>query len=133
MLCVTHPNVTVVRIPRNSSPLHQRAHELATQALRDLPPRARIPMRDGPRIAAYAVKGVDSPAPAYAVAFWMNGEIQVISGRVEPQETRALTSHLLKAKAQESVPAGFKTVEAGYAVCETDRRDGGSRGKNWRN
>ncbi|CAM4443352.1 hypothetical protein DEMA109039_20655 [Deinococcus marmoris] len=129
VLCVTHPNVTVVRIPRNSSPLHQRAHELATQALRDLPPRTRIPLQDGPRIAAYAVKGVDTPAPAYAVSFWMNGEIQVVSGTVEPQETRALTSHLLKAKAQEGVPAGFKVIEAGYAVLRNNQASWGVTGR----
>lgn len=129
VLCVTHPNITVVRIPRNSSPLHQRAHELATQALRGLPLRTRIPMQDGPKIAAYAVKGVDSPTPTYAVAFWLNGEIQVVSGRIEPQETRALTSHLLKAKAQESVPAGFKTVEAGYAVLRNRQAGWGVTGR----
>ncbi|MDV6376494.1 hypothetical protein [Deinococcus arenicola] len=129
VLCVTHPGVTVVRIPRNSSPLHQRAHELATQALRELPPSTRTPTRDGPSIAAYAVRGVDSPAPAYAVAFWINGEIQVVSGTVEPQETRALTSYLLKAKAQEGVPTGFKVIESGYAVLRNNQASWGVTGR----
>ena len=116
-LCITHPHVTVTRLPRNSVRLHERADELAKTALREL-----LAQRGGAaittqtsRVAVYAVKSVDS-APRYAVAFWENETIELVTGEIELQLTKALTLRSLEQQASTHVPPDHILVEARLAT-----------------
>ncbi|GMA17769.1 hypothetical protein GCM10025871_41000 [Deinococcus metallilatus] len=117
VLCITHPQVTVTRIPRNSSPLHERAHDLARAALKTQGAGQLPPVQEGePKIAVYARQSVDSPAPWYAVAYWSEGEVQTRTGQVRTQQTKALTLRMLQEQAEASAPVGYTVVEARYAT-----------------
>lgn len=122
VLCITHPGVTVTRLPRNSSPLHERAHDLARAALKAQGIAQSAPTGQmEPKIAVYAHQSVDNPAPRYAVAYWSEGEVQTKTGQITAQQTRALTLRMLQEQAEASVPVGYEAVEARYATTKHAR------------
>lgn len=116
-LCITHPQVTVTQIPRNSSPLHERAHDLARAALKAQGEGHSLPAgATEPKIAVYVHQSVDSPAPWYAVAYWNEGEVQTQTGQIRAQQTKALTLRMLQEQAEASAPGGYTVIEARYAT-----------------
>lgn len=115
-LCITHPNVRVTRVPRNSSAAHERAHELARSTLKELRPDRAAPLVGEPLVGVYVHQTVDAPEIGFAVAFWRNGAIERRRGSVPAQATRKLTLQLLREQAEASVPAGFTVVESRFAT-----------------
>lgn len=116
-LCITHPGVTVTRVPRNSSSLHERAHDLARAALKAQWAESG-PVVDGgePNVAVYVHQRIDHPTPRYAVAYWSGDEVQVQTGQVEAQPTKALTLTLLHEQATALAPVGYVVIQARYAT-----------------
>jgi hypothetical protein len=114
-LIVTHPWVHVVQIPRNSTREHERAHDLARAALKATAPRAQAPSANGPQLAVYAFRGVES-APTFALAYWQAGEIEVRMGEVPIQPTRAQTLTAIQVAAQAFTPPGMELVIAAAAT-----------------
>ncbi|MBB5364488.1 hypothetical protein [Deinococcus humi] len=111
VLVITHPRVVVTRIPRNSSELHARAHELARSALRTAP---TVPAGEHQRqrVALYSVSGVQS-RPVWAVAFEVGADLLTVHGAVPLQATKALTLQLLHDAARSAVPASHWLLKAG--------------------
>ncbi len=127
VLCITHPWVTVTRILRNSSPLHERAHDLARAALKAQGKEYISPGEETePKIAVYTHQSVDSPAPRYAVAYWSQGEVQTRTGQITAQQTRALTLRMLQEQAEAAAPVGYEVVEARYATTKHARPEWGA-------
>ncbi|WP_407542919.1 hypothetical protein Q0M94_24900 (plasmid) [Deinococcus radiomollis] len=114
-LTITHPWVHVVQIPRNSTREHERAHDLARAALKASAPRAQAPSADGPQLAVYAFRGVES-GPKFAVAYWQGGEIEVRTGEVPVQPTKAQTLTAIQVSAQAFTPPGMELVIAAAAT-----------------
>lgn len=110
VLVVTHPQVTVTRIPRNSSELHARAHALAKAALRSAP-RVSVAEHQRQRIALYAVTGVKTH-PAWAAAFEVGNELITRHGEIPVQTSKALTLQLLHDAARSAVPASHLLLKA---------------------
>lgn len=115
-LCITHPQVRVTRVPRNSSVTHERAHELARGALKALEATGPAPLIGEPRIGVFAHQTLDAPEVRFGVAYWLNGAIQQRAGCVSAQATRRLTLQVLQEEAQASVPVGFMVVESRFAT-----------------
>jgi hypothetical protein len=114
-LIVTHPWVHVVQIPRNSTREHERAHDLARAALKATAPRAQAPSANGPQLAVYAFRGVES-APSFALAYWHSGEIETHTGTVPAQPTKAQTLTAIRVAAQAFTPPGMELVIASAAT-----------------
>jgi len=110
-LAVTHPDVHVVQILRNSIPEHQRAHELAQAARRKLEPaRGTAPDAGDPPLAVYVLQSVNQGNPRYAVVYWEHGVLRGHTGSVPTQPTRALTRQALEAAVAQHVSANGYTL-----------------------
>lgn len=115
-LVITHPQVSVTRIPRNSSDLHERAHELARGALKALIGHRPPPSSEEPRVAVFEVQGVETTAPRYAVAYWHGGEVETQTGTIRRQQTKALTLRMLQEQAAAAAPTGYTVLETRFAT-----------------
>lgn len=113
VLVVTHPKITITRIPRNSSALHNRAHDLARAALRGAP-YVSSGEHQRQRVALYTVSGVKTQ-PLWAAAYELSSQIYTQHGRVPRQGTKALTLQLLHDAVRAAVPASHLLLRASEA------------------
>ncbi|AZI44285.1 hypothetical protein EHF33_15455 [Deinococcus psychrotolerans] len=113
VLCVMYPKVIVVQVLRNSTAEHARADTLAREARYAIsPPRPAVSSVQSPGVAVLTMSSVDQEAPVFAVAFWFEGKVQTVVDSVARQQTRTLTSRVLRAASQQVIPAGYALVLA---------------------
>ena len=114
-LSVTHPNVHVLQIPRNSTREHERAHDLARAALKTSAPQKQLPTANGPQLAVYTFRGPET-SPTFALAYWKSGVLETRTGQVPIQSTKALTLQAIHEAAQALTPPGMQLVIAAAAT-----------------
>jgi len=103
VLAVTHPQVQVKQILRNSIPEHQRAHVLAQAARKTLEPNPGSVAEEEAQVAVYSLQSVDQGQPRYAVVFWEGKKLQGYTGSVATQASRVLTRQALEAAVAQHV------------------------------
>lgn len=113
VLVITHPHLTATQVPRNSSPQHERAHELARAALRQGPTVSRGEHQKN-RVAVFAVAGVKT-VPKWAVAYEVAGTIKIAHGYLPKQSTKGLTLALLRDAALAATPTSHTLIAASSA------------------
>ncbi|ULH17413.1 hypothetical protein MF271_19020 (plasmid) [Deinococcus sp. KNUC1210] len=114
-LCITHPHVQVQQLSRNSTPEHERAHDLARAALKALGTPLEALHASGPQLAVFTRTAVDS-SPRVAVAYWQGDELVTRTQMVPKGLTKALTLQAIEDAARTLIPSGLELVITGRAT-----------------